>query len=187
MIHISTTLDLDLVNNPRKSIKNSKEIVSQFQNNSWLKGEGAIYVLVDQVQNPGEFIYVGSSTRVKDYPHVTIKGGMNRKYSYKWIHHQPIYSQLEAHFITFGNVLDFPAVQSYLPNATLKEQIMTFIETIEAEIVYEIREKTGKWPKYQNEIHFHTQLAQDELIKKEINQTMKILGLYSGNAIGTEL
>jgi hypothetical protein len=177
MIHISTTLDLDLVNNPRKSIINSKEIVSQFQNNSWLKGEGAIYVLVDQVQNPGEFIYVGSSTRVKDYPHVTIKGGMNRKYSYKWIHHQPIYFQLEAQFFTFGNVLDFPAVQSYLPNASLNEQIMTFIETIEAEIVYAIREKTGKWPKYQNEIHFHTQLAQDESIKNEINQTRKILGL----------
>jgi hypothetical protein len=62
------------------------------------KGEGAIYVLVDRVQNPGEFIYVGSSTRVKDYPHVTIKGGMNRKYSNNWIHHLPIYAQLEAHF-----------------------------------------------------------------------------------------
>jgi hypothetical protein len=168
---------LGLVNNPGKSIINSKEIVSQFQNNSWIKGEGAIYVLLDQVQNPGEFIYVGSSTRVKDYPHVTIKGGMNRKYSYKWIHHLPIYAHLEAHFITFGYVLDFPSVKSYLPKATLKEQVMTFIETIEAEIVYAIREKTGKWPKYQNEIHFHTQLAQDESIKKEINQTRKILGL----------
>jgi hypothetical protein len=44
---------LDLVNNPRKSIINSKEIVGQFKSNSWLKGEGAIYVLFDQVQNPG--------------------------------------------------------------------------------------------------------------------------------------
>jgi hypothetical protein len=177
MIHISTTLDLDLVNNPSKSIINSKELVSEFQKISWLKGEGAIYVLVDQVQNPGEIIYVGSSTRVKDYPHVTIKGGMNRKYSYKWINHLPIYHQLEAHFFTYGNVQDYPAVHSYLPDASLKKQVMTFIETIEAEIVYAIREKTGKWPKYQNEIHFHTQLAQDELIKKEIYQTRKILGL----------
>lgn len=31
----------------------------------------------------------------------------------------------------------------------------TNIESIEAELVYFIREKTGKWPKYQMEIHFH--------------------------------
>ena len=29
------------------------------------------------------------------------------------------------------------------------------VETIEAELVYFIREITGKWPKYQMEIHFH--------------------------------
>ena len=29
------------------------------------------------------------------------------------------------------------------------------VEAIEAELVYFIRDKTGKWPKYQMEIHFH--------------------------------
>ena len=29
------------------------------------------------------------------------------------------------------------------------------VEAIEAELVYFIREKTGRWPKYQMEIHFH--------------------------------
>jgi len=29
------------------------------------------------------------------------------------------------------------------------------VEAIEAELVYFVREKTGKWPKYQMEIHFH--------------------------------
>lgn len=29
------------------------------------------------------------------------------------------------------------------------------VEAIEAELVYFIREKTGKWPTYQMEIHFH--------------------------------
>ena len=29
------------------------------------------------------------------------------------------------------------------------------VEAIEAELVYFIREKTGNWPKYQMEIHFH--------------------------------
>lgn len=32
---------------------------------------------------------------------------------------------------------------------------MEVVEAIEAELVYLIREKTGKWPKYQVEIHFH--------------------------------
>ena len=30
-----------------------------------------------------------------------------------------------------------------------------YVEAVEAELVYLIREKTGKWPKYQMEIHFH--------------------------------
>jgi len=30
-----------------------------------------------------------------------------------------------------------------------------YVEAIEAELVYFIRKKTGKWPKYQMEIHFH--------------------------------
>ena len=29
------------------------------------------------------------------------------------------------------------------------------LETIEAEIVFAVRSLTGKWPKYQTEIHFH--------------------------------
>ena len=29
-----------------------------------------------------------------------------------------------------------------------------FVESVEAELVYLIRKKTGKWPCFQNEIHF---------------------------------
>ena len=36
------------------------------------------------------------------------------------------------------------------PNSTQEH-----VEAIEAELVYFIREKTGKWPRYQMEIHFH--------------------------------
>lgn len=35
----------------------------------------------------------------------------------------------------------------------------TDVEAIEAELVYLIRERTGKWPKYQMEIHFHETFA----------------------------
>jgi hypothetical protein len=38
----------------------------------------------------------------------------------------------------------------------------TSIEPIEAELVYFIREKTGKWPKYQMEIHFHHEVTEKE-------------------------
>jgi hypothetical protein len=35
------------------------------------------------------------------------------------------------------------------------DSIQEYVEAIEAELVYFIREITGKWPKYQMEIHFH--------------------------------
>jgi hypothetical protein len=30
-----------------------------------------------------------------------------------------------------------------------------FVEAVEAEVVYGIRNRTGRWPEYQNEIHFN--------------------------------
>ena len=45
------------------------------------------------------------------------------------------------------------------------------IETIEAELVYNIREKTGNWPKYQIEIHFH------KASKSEMHVARSILGI----------
>lgn len=46
------------------------------------------------------------------------------------------------------------------------------VEAIEAELVYFIREKTGRWPKYQMEIHFHgasdSQVQAAESILREI-------------------
>ena len=45
------------------------------------------------------------------------------------------------------------------------------IEAIEAELVYYIREKTGSWPKYQMEIHFH------EASKSEMYVARSILGI----------
>lgn len=42
------------------------------------------------------------------------------------------------------------------------------VEAIEAELVYYIREKTGKWPKYQMEIHFHGASVSERQIAKSI-------------------
>ena len=49
------------------------------------------------------------------------------------------------------------------PNRTQKH-----VEAIEAELVYFIREKTGKWPKYQMEIHFHGASEEEKQIAKSI-------------------
>ena len=35
------------------------------------------------------------------------------------------------------------------------KKIISFVESVEAELVYLVRSKTGKWPKNQNEIHFN--------------------------------
>ena len=42
------------------------------------------------------------------------------------------------------------------------------VEAIEAELVYFIREKTSKWPKYQMEIHFHGASEKQRQIAKSI-------------------
>ena len=44
------------------------------------------------------------------------------------------------------------------------------IETVEAEVVFLIRQISGQWPKYQTEIHFHQSLdAHREIAKKIVN------------------
>ena len=43
-----------------------------------------------------------------------------------------------------------------------------YVESIEAELVYIIREKTGNWPKYQMEIHFHGATEEERKVAKSI-------------------
>ena len=46
-----------------------------------------------------------------------------------------------------------------------------YVEAIEAELVYFIREKTGKWPRYQMEIHFHGASEAERQVAKSILDT----------------
>lgn len=57
---------------------------------------------------------------------------------------------------------------------TFPSMVISNIEAIEAELVYYIREKTGKWPRYQMEIHFH-QASESELqtAKSILNECFK--------------
>ena len=93
---------------------------------------------------------------------------------YVGITSQPMSSRLRIGFIDDGHygyhgykwkdklkqaellVWDFPG--------TAKDSI----EAIEAELVYYIREKTGSWPKYQMEIHFHEASEAERQIAKSI-------------------
>jgi len=43
------------------------------------------------------------------------------------------------------------------------------VEAIEGELVYLIRNRTGKWPKYQMEIHFHSDASDKE---KQVAETL---------------
>jgi len=45
---------------------------------------------------------------------------------------------------------------------TFPEKDSKYSEAIEAELVYFTREQTGKWPKYQMEIHFHSDITMNQ-------------------------
>lgn len=42
---------------------------------------------------------------------------------------------------------------------TFTEKDSKYLEAIEGELVYFIRERTGKWPEFQMEIHFHSDVT----------------------------
>ena len=56
---------------------------------------------------------------------------------YKWLKENAIY---DLSIVLFGDII---------------EDANLYLETIEAEIAYLVRNIEGQWPGYQNEIHFH--------------------------------
>ena len=52
-----------------------------------------------------------------------------------------------------------------------KKEAYEEAEAIEAEIVYAIRSKTNKWPRYQNEIHFNNFYSTAKYVKFILKQT----------------
>lgn len=80
---------------------------------------------------------------------------------YVGITSQPISSRLRTGFIDDGHYgyhgykWKDKLKQAELFVWTFPNKEQGFVETIEGELVYLIRNQTGKWPKYQMEIHFH--------------------------------
>jgi putative hydrolase of the HAD superfamily len=97
------------------------------------------------VKDGNKFLYIGItktylSSRFTLGFNATIKVGHNGYHGYKWIKD---YKGKQLKLI----VLSFP-------NMISKEDKM-LIETIEAELAFQVRNEFGRWCEYQNEIHFY--------------------------------
>lgn len=151
---------LELTKNDRDfiSIKNQNELNKELTDKSWKRGNGAVYIIKDSVDE--KFLYVGSSTTSDKFtPLATIKRGLNRKYRYKF---RGIHDSVHFHFFTYGR---------------MPEEKDKCIKTIESEIVYAIRKITNAWPEFQNEIHFHQKYMGENRIKKAIEFTLAEINL----------
>ncbi len=116
------------------------------------KDDYALYILKDKKS----FIYVGitkQSIRARfgssfyAFKNKKSKTYFNGYTGYKWIEE---YQKSKKHLDLIVIPLE-------------KEKIMS--ETIEAELVCLIRNKTGKWPLFQHEIHFHNNDRAEQVAK----------------------
>ncbi|MFL5766075.1 MAG: hypothetical protein ACJ77K_19175 [Bacteroidia bacterium] len=105
-----------------------------------LKSAFKIYI----IKYRKEFIYIGHtktylSSRFSLGFKATLTVGNNGYHGYKWIKsHRG--KKLDLIVFTFPNMID-----------KIDREI---VETIEAELVFQVRTKYGRWPECQNEIHF---------------------------------
>ena len=105
-------------------------------------------------------VYVGSANKGMDD---RLRQGFRNRYTYAWRHH-----------LAGTN----PNVDVWLQEGGDTDNLV-FVKAVEAEVVFLIRQKTGQWPKYQTEIHFHQ--SNDE--HREAAQ--KIVSCYVGASCPT--
>jgi hypothetical protein len=97
-----------------------------------------------------DFLYVGyaSQSLFTRLSQGFRAAGKNGYHGYKWKKQE----RVEVHVFIFPPLANTSAKDSRL-----------FFEAIEAELVFQIRTQTGKWPLYQNEIHFNNGFPEDSL------------------------
>lgn len=99
----------------------------------------------------------------------------SRGICYVGITSQPMSSRLRIGFIDDGHYgyhgykWKDKLKQAELLVWAFPDRTKGFIEAIEGELVYLVRNRTGKWPKYQMEIHFHPDASDKE---KRIAETL---------------
>lgn len=102
------------------------------------------------VKSEKTFLYVGyaSQSLITRLKQGFKASGENGYHGYKW-------KKLEKVEI---NAFVFPI----LADSTAKESRLYF-EAIEADLVFQIRTRTGKWPLHQNEIHFNNEFSVESM------------------------
>lgn len=102
------------------------------------------------VKSNKEFLYVGyASQSLKTRLGQGFRAaGKNGYHGYKW----KKLEQVEVHVFLFPILVGTSAKESRL-----------YFEAIEAELVFQIRTQTGKWPLYQNEIHFNNEFSEESM------------------------
>jgi hypothetical protein len=120
----------------------SKGNIVSFSSPVTLKKRPKIYILKDKEN----IIYIGyTSQSIAN----RLRYGINPKWAkgyhgYKW----KVHEKLELLLFVFDNKL--------IEDQNEKDKtFIRFVESVEAELVYLVRSKTGKWPENQNEIHFN--------------------------------
>lgn len=140
--------------------KETKRKALDFHPEIAVRSQPKIYVL----KSAQEILYVGyaSQSMATRLGQGIRANGLNGYHGYKW-------KQLEeVELIVFVFEETFSAIKAEM------EVYKSYVEAIEAELVYLIRRETGAWPKYQNEIHFNNihgskVLAAAEDMYKKIN------------------
>lgn len=88
-----------------------------------------------------EIVYVGYTSQSISS---RLNSGLKAKYGYKW---RTKRDEFRLSVYVF--------VDKFIGDKDKDDDYYHFVEAIEAELVFLVRYKTGNWPKYQNEIHFH--------------------------------
>jgi len=117
----------------------SDDLTVGFHSSLKIKNRPKIYI----VHQNSKIYYVGYAGQ--PFP-ARLRYGLNPKSTkgyagYKWKHEDEV-------SIT---IFTFSSLETTLAYADQR----LFVEAVEAEIVYGIRNRTGRWPEYQNEIHFN--------------------------------
>ncbi|MBI6117950.1 hypothetical protein [Salegentibacter maritimus] len=126
------------------SKKECNGVTSNFQKPVTLSKTPKIYIL----KHEGEIVYVGyASQAIGTRLSQGIKAkGLNGYHGYKWKQ----VDQLELFVYVFDKEIK--------GGKHLDDKPFTLLaEAVEAELVYKVREKTGQWPEFQNEIHFNNE------------------------------
>jgi hypothetical protein len=108
------------------------------------------YPKIYVIRSEEDFLYVGyaSQSIITRLNQGFRAAGKNGYHGYKW----KKLERVEVHVFVFPILADTPTKESRL-----------YFEAIEAELVFQIRTQTGKWPSYQNEIHFNNEFIEESV------------------------